>query len=274
MSKMAKKMDAKAAAKAKKQKIILIGGAVLLLGMAALQGPKLLGGGGETEATPAATSGSGTTLTPVSTTSPGGTTVPAGTPTTAVNVVGSVAGVPLPAGVAVVAARDQLVSFTLFEVKDPFIQQSGATAGEEKAPDVIPSGDEPLPAAEDPGTGDKAPADQPPAAPPPPQPNSATIKVDGDPQQVAVKGTFPTNEPAFVLVSVAKKSAKIAVAGGSFASGKTITLNVGKKVVLVNTATNVRYELLLVRTENAATFASDAPATSSSTQPATTAANP
>ena len=262
MSKMAKKMDAKAAAKAKKQKIILIGGAVLLLGMAALQGPKLLGGGGETEATPAATSGSGTALTPVSTTSPGGTTVTAGTPTTAVNMVGSVAGVPLPAGVAVVAARDQLVSFTLFEVKDPFIQQSGATAGEEKAVEAIPSGDE------------KAPADQPPAAPPPPQLNSATIKVGGDPQQVALKGTFPTNEPAFVLVSVAKKSAKIGVAGGSFANGTTITLKVGKKIVLVNTATNVRYELLLVRTENAATFASDAPATSSSTQPATTAANP
>ena len=63
-----------------------------------------------------------------------------------------------------------------------------------------------------------------------------------------VKGTFPTPEPLFVLRSLTKKQAKISVAGGSFDGGKPVTLKLGKKVTLVNTATGVRYVLKLVYT--------------------------
>ena len=63
-----------------------------------------------------------------------------------------------------------------------------------------------------------------------------------------VKGTFPTPEPLFVLRSLTKKQAKISVAGGSFDGGQPVTLKLGKKVTLVNTATGVRYVLKLVYT--------------------------
>lgn len=260
MSKMSKKMDEQLAAKAKKQKLILIGGAVLLVAVAAFQVPKLMSGGAQAEAVPEVTAGSGSTATPATTPTPG---TPAPTAAT-IKVVGSAAGVPLPAGPTVVAASDQLVSFTLFEVKDPFVpQEEVASAGAGSAPAT------PSPAAGDDGKkASPASSSASPAAPKPPL-NSATIKIGRTPQQVAVKGTFPADAPAFVLVSVAKKSAKIAVSGGSFDSGETITLTVGKKVVLVNTATNARYELLLVRTENAATFASEAPAPGATAEPAT-----
>jgi hypothetical protein len=258
MSKMSNKTERAAAAKAKKQKIILIAGGVILLGLAAIQGPKLLGGGGQEATEPSATSTSGTILTPISTTTPGSTgTTPSG------KTVGSVAGVRLPAGVAVVASNDQLTSFTLFEVKDPFLPKAGnvPAGGSDEA--VIEAASDPLPADGSAGSAGKG--TEAPAAPKPPALNTATIKVDGAAQLVALKGTFPTEDQAFVLVSLAKKSAKIAVAGGSFASGETVTLKVGKKVVLVNTATNVRYELLLVRTENAAAFTATDPATGKAT---------
>ena len=63
-----------------------------------------------------------------------------------------------------------------------------------------------------------------------------------------VKDTFPTPAPLFVLRSLTKKQAKIGVAGGSFDDGQAVTLKLGKKVTLVNTATGVRYELKLVYT--------------------------
>jgi len=64
MSKMSKKMDEQLAAKAKKQKMILIGGAVLLVAVGAFQVPKLMGGGAKTEAVPEASDGSGSTAAP------------------------------------------------------------------------------------------------------------------------------------------------------------------------------------------------------------------
>ena len=51
-----------------------------------------------------------------------------------------------------------------------------------------------------------------------------------------------------MLRSLTKKQAKIGVAGGSFDDGQAVTLKLGKKVTLVNTATGVRYVLKLVYT--------------------------
>ena len=58
-------------------------------------------------------------------------------------------------------------------------------------------------------------------------------------EDVAVEGSFPKDEPTFVLVKVAKngKSVEIGIAGGEYASGgETITLGLGKKITLQNTA--------------------------------------
>jgi hypothetical protein len=63
-----------------------------------------------------------------------------------------------------------------------------------------------------------------------------------------VKGTFPTDENSFRLVSIARdgKSVEIGVVGGSYDSGQaTATLKQGGKLTLVNTADGTRYEIAL-----------------------------
>jgi hypothetical protein len=90
-----------------------------------------------------------------------------------------------------------------------------------------------------------------PASPQPSQPTIAeatSIAVNGVAEDVAVDASFPAGEPTFVLVSLAKdgKSVQIGIAGGEYAGGgDTMTLTLGKKLVLQNTADGSRYELEL-----------------------------
>jgi hypothetical protein len=70
--------------------------------------------------------------------------------------------------------------------------------------------------------------------------------MNGQAHALMVKDAFPKADPLFVLVSLKAKIAKIGVAGGSFQSGKTIPLKLGKQVTLVNDATGARYVLKLV----------------------------
>jgi hypothetical protein len=239
-----------AAAKAKKQKMILIVGGVLLLAVAAFQVPKMMKGGGSTAA-PASTVAP-VVGTSVAGTSVAGTPVPVAVATVPTKGSASIAGVSLPRGQVVKVETSQLASFTLFEVKDPFVPQAG---DEETAADSSSSQSGETPPA-DTGAGTTGtdtsagstvgspPAGSTPAAPPAPI-LYATIDFNTKPQQVQVKGTFPTPEPLFLLRSLTKKQAKITVAGGSFDGGKPVTLKLGKKVTLVNTATGVRYVLKL-----------------------------
>jgi hypothetical protein len=245
-----------AAAKAKKQKIILIVGGVLLLAVAALQGPKLMKGSGTVAAPPPAAGQPSAAV-------PSATGGPVPVAATAVPPKGSavVAGVALPRTEAVKVETSQLASFTLFEVKDPFVpklkdeltpEQIAADAfynqnGEAPPADLgVDTTGTDTPTSSGSSTG-SAPADTTAAAPRPPV-AFATIDFNSKPQQVQVKGTFPTPEPLFVVRSLTKKQAKISVAGGSFEGGKPVTLKLGKKVTLVNTATGVRYVLKLVYT--------------------------
>jgi hypothetical protein len=240
---MAKRSQDLAAAKAKKQKIILIVGGVLLLAVAAFQGPKLMKGSGSTAAPEAssASAGSGSAVTPGAV---GVVSAPKGS--------AMVAGVVLPKATVLKVAPSQLASFTLFEVKDPFVPGVGETVA---AADTA-SQDSTVPPP-DAATGDATTAGgdasattggtPTPAAPPPPF-AYATINFDGKPQQVQAKDQFPTAAPLFVVRSVKKHQVKIGVAGGSFDDNQAVTLKQGKKVTLVNTATGVRYVLKLVYT--------------------------
>jgi len=275
---MAKKSVDAAAAKAKKQKIILAVGAVLLLGVAALQGPKLMSHGSSTAA-PASDTSTAAPGTPA-TTAPAGTAA-AVTPVAVVATgkrVGVVAGVPLTAGPAAKPATSQLASFTLFEEKDPFVPKVSdatstgqSTAGADQAGTGQPTGTTgSATTSSAPSVSSPAPA---PAAPAPDPIVYATINLDGKPQQVKVKDDFPTKSPLFVLRSLKKKSAKIGVAGGSFQDGQAVVLEFGKTVTLVDTATGVRYVLKLVYTGSEAEviqgFTTTAPAGSSSSVSAT-----
>jgi len=241
---MAKKSVDTAAAKAKKQKIILIVGGVALLGMAALQGPKLMNRGGQPEVAPAATATAviavGTTTDP---------TTGARSSAAAFAPAGSVAGVALPGATVVRVTTSQLASFTLFEAKDPFVQQAGDETGGSQADSTTA----PSTSASPPASGSDTPAGTSSAVEAPPI-IYATINLDGKPQQLQVtkpKQQFPQADPMFVLVSLKKNQAKIGVAGGSFDDGQTVTLTLGKKLTLLNTATGVRYELKLVYTGSA-----------------------
>jgi len=250
---MAKRVDP-LKAKAAKQRKIAIGGAVLLLALLGVQGPKTLkmlkGPQAQPVTAPAST-------TPASTT-PGVTPVPGTAP-------GEVPAAPAPELSAVAdsdlapeAVQGQLATFERFASKDPFAQQatekpaaparvSAPIDGTEKkqsdtAKDATPADGD---AAPDSGftTGESTTPDAPAIA------EATSISVNGVAEDVALEGSFPKDEPTFVLVRVAKngKSVEIGIAGGEYASGgETITLAFGKKLTLQNTADGSRYELQLL----------------------------
>jgi hypothetical protein len=227
---MAAKFDPKA--KAKRQKIVLAVLGVVLVGVLVWQIPGVLAIMNKKPAAPAAT-----TAAPVA---PAPGVTPAGTPVSAVP-----SGTLVDSDPAAQAAGGQLVSFDRFASKDPFQQQ----LGERKAPSAAPA-----PGAKT-GTGTPAPgsgsgsAPAPPARAPASAPTSARISVNGVAEQVDVGGTFPAEDPVFVLVSVTKTTARVGISGGSLDTGsRTVTLRRGKKLTLQNTADGAQYELVLVST--------------------------
>jgi hypothetical protein len=176
----------------------------------------------------------------------------------------TVAGVALPKATVVKVTPSQLASFTLFEVKDPFVPRVGDSLTPAQAEsDAFYNENGTAPPADTGGTtgdattgGDAAAttggtATPTPAAPPPAPYAYATINFDGKAQQVQAKDQFPTGAPLFVVRKVKKNQVKIGVAGGSFDDNQAVTLKQGKKVTLVNTATGVRYVLKLVYTGTA-----------------------
>lgn len=235
-------------AKEAKQKKIAIGGAVLLVALLAFQGPKTLKmlQGPQPVASPTSTA-------PAATTPGAPAPAPAGTPAA------EVPAAPAPELSAVAdsdlspaAEQGQLATFERFASKDPFAQQaddkpkpparvSDPKDGTEKEPAAKPGkGDE----AADGGftTGGSEPEEREIAA-------ATSISVNGVAEDVAVEAAFPKDEPTFLLVKIAKngKSVEIGIAGGEYASGgETITLGLGKKLTLQNTADGSRYELELL----------------------------
>jgi hypothetical protein len=250
---MAKRIDPLKAKEAK-QKKIAIGGAVLLLALLAYQGPKTLKmlQGPQPVSAP--------TSTAPATTTPSGTAAPAA---------GEVPAAPAPELSAVAdsdlspeAEAGQLATFERFSSKDPFAQQaepvqagpprtSDPKDGTEKDPvdTKNDASEEPAdPAAEEGATdggfttGGSTPDGAEIAA-------ATSISVNGVAEDVAVEASFPKDEPTFVLVKVAKngKAVEIGIAGGEYANGgETITLALGKKITLQNTADGSRWELELL----------------------------
>ena len=226
----AKKFDAKA--KAKRQKIILAVLGVVFLGVLAWQVPSVLKMMNKkppvAATTPPAAVVSGTPVAPVS-----------GTPVSATPTPGAALTDSDPAAKA---AGGQLLTFDRFSSKDPFQQQARIAAATSSAPADAPA---------DPKVGVTASSDTKPPPPPPPAPapTSAQISVNGSSETVSKGGTFPQSDPVFVLLSVSRTTAKVAISGGSLDSGgATLTLRKGKKLTLENTVDSARYVLLLVST--------------------------
>ncbi len=280
---MATKVDP-AVAKQRQQKMILIFGGVILAGLLALQGPKLMKqlNGKSTSSSAAPASTTPTTTTPTTTPTTTGTaptTTPTGSTTLpAVKTGGTsgpaaeVAGVVLRLAGAPSAGTGQLYSFSSFKVKDPFVQQTkgssslgtGTTATKTPSPGTT-------------GTGSTT--GSPVATPTTASPVAlayATLMVNGKPQQLQLKQVFPKGQPTFVLTGVDKKSVKIGVAGGKFTGGGVVKLELGKPITVMNTTTGQRFVMKLVFTgsqpEQIAGFKPAAPAgqtTTTSTQTTT-----
>ncbi len=225
---MAKKVSP-AQAKAAKQKKIAIVLSVLFVIVAAIQGPRML----KMLKGPSV---------PVAAATEASTPAPEATATATTPTALAPAGAPPEAGQpAVLASSDgaseDLLSFELFESKDPFTQQVDAEAQAASAVATDPAEQtSAAPAASSPPAssgsavsgagaeaedgGGTAPAT--PFAPTAPAAEAAaatTISVNGVSGQADVGKEFPTDDPIFVLVSTARngKSAQIGIAGGSYA---------------------------------------------------------
>ena len=222
---------AERAARERKQKIFVVVGGLLLVGILAIQVPKLL----HRSSSPAASSAT--------------TTTDAGAPTT------------VPGGTSVAASRlvstSGLTSFSRFGAKDPFVQQvkfaepaaspassssSGSGSGGGGTSPDKPGGGEGKKSLPKPATQKFTTGAQPIAS-------MTVIAVNGARQALSAGSRFPAADPVFVLVSEdqRKKSVVVGVAGGAYTGGsRTTRLRAGKPLVLVNTTTGARYKLVLV----------------------------
>jgi hypothetical protein len=249
---MAKRVDPLKAKEAK-QKKIAIGGAVLLLALLGFQGPKTLK---MLSGPPAVTAPTSTSAAPPTT--PGVPTGSTGeTPVSPAPELSAVADSDL----SPEAVQGQLATFERFASKDPFAQQaepvdaapprvSDPKDGTETTPVDTKNDATPADSAEDGDGATDGGFTSGGSTPDAPEIAAATsISVNGVAEDVATEGSFPKDEPTFVLVKVAKngKSVEIGIAGGEYAGGnETITLALGTKLTLQNTADGSRYELELL----------------------------
>lgn len=238
-------------AKEAKQKKIAIGGMAILCLLLVIQGPKTLKMLKGPEPTPAAAPAPATPAAPA----PGAAVPAPGAAAPATDAVDL--ALVADSDASPVAGEGQLVTFEHFASKDPFVPQAvvkppppapAAPEGEaERDPESPGDGSKPV----DGGfTPSRAPDDGS-AAPAPAAPALArltSISINGAAEDVDVEGSFPAEQPTFVLVSLAKdgKSVEIGIAGGTYADGgETIELKLGKPLTLQNTADGTRYELEL-----------------------------
>ena len=225
---MAGRRLSQAQAKAAKQKKLVIVLAVVFVGVAAIQGPKLM-----KQLHPKAAVDAAATSGSVPSSSGAGATVAA-------------------------VASGTLHNFSHLKYKDPFkalvkepVSDTSGTAPaagapKQQAPATTPKPTptpKPVQAAvtgEVPFTAKQA-------------PNAAIVKTNGKRQLVYVGDGFPTADPLFRLVALGPKTIRVGVLGGTFTSGlPTIKLARGKPVTLANQADGSRYVIQLVRLATAA----------------------
>jgi hypothetical protein len=241
---VAKKIDPQA--KAKRQKIIAAVLGVLLLGVLAFQLPRTLKmlHQSSASASPAVTTTASTAT--GATGASGALAAAAAGSTTGGDGVNDPGVLPAP-------QSGQLLAFSRFRSKDPFTQQidtqcaastgSSGGCGTTGTTQTQPSGSgkstkpssskTTTPPTTGGGTVAKA--------------TTAEISVNGTTESVALGANFPASNPTFVLVSLTKSSAKIAIAGGSLEGSKqTVMLKKGVALTLMNTADGTRYVLRLV----------------------------
>lgn len=229
-------------AKEKRQKIIAAAGGVVLIALVAFQGPKTLDRLHQKAPAPAAASPSGSATVGASPSAPATSTPGAAgaeSPATAGRASLSALAV---FDVAPEPAEGQLGSFSRFVSRDPFRQQLDVDAAGRPIAPAGGSSSSPASGSAPTQFGSGGPDAQATAAA-----STASISVNRDTASVAVGSDFPAASPYFHLVSATATSARVSIAGGSYADGRaTVTLRLGRPVTLQNTGDGSRYMLLLV----------------------------
>jgi hypothetical protein len=248
--------------KAAKQKKIAIGGGVVLLALMAIQVPRTMKMMKGHPAPPvvASTSTDGTTTTTVAPADPNSLAAPtlAGSPTAAATTTTDSSS--LVASVPLKVDPGQLEQFQRFVSKDPFAAQvnsdgtpvASASSGSKSSGGTAPTGGKKtstisIPSVTTPSTTTTTPSPAPAPAPSaPPAPAAAVISLNGTLMSVSPNTDFPTASPVFHLISVTASTAKIGIAGGSYANGSAaLTLKLKTPVTLQNTADGTKYTLIL-----------------------------
>lgn len=231
-------------AKAKRQKMIAAVGGVILLGLLAFQLPRTLKLLHPSNATASASQAAAPATTPAV------TPVVGATATSGTAAATSADGLTDP-GTAVTPQSGQLLAFSRFRSKDPFVQQLALDCATGQGGDCSSGSGTTTTGSGSGGSGGATGATgagglaQPPVSPPA-KPTSALISVNGSSETVAVGAQFPASSPVFVLVSLKASSATIAIAGGSLQGGGKATLKKGRTLTLMNTADGARYVLRLI----------------------------
>ena len=275
---MAKAIDPKAQAKKQKKRAIIAG--VVFLALLAYQVPKTMKMLNAKPPTASAATAPAPVSTPAPTAAPGAVPIP-GAPAPAAGGA-TVDSLVVNADLSPVPLNGQLATMTQFSSKDPFKQQAGATEPSTPAPSATPP-KTPKPSATPsaaPGGSFTAPGATPagstPVAPAP-APTLATISINNVGMAVTLKTDFPAAAPLFTLRSLTAMAAKISIAGGSLATGSTVTLPIGKPVTLMNTADGTRYVLVYIGPGDKTTPVATTPATgtgSTTTTPTPVAGTP
>jgi hypothetical protein len=231
-------------AKANRQKMIAAVGGVILLGLLAFQLPRTLKLLHPSNATASASQAAPAPATPAAT--------PVGGPTAASGTAAATSadGLTDP-GTAISPQSGQLLEFSRFRSKDPFVQQLKLDCATGQGGDCSAGSGTTSTGSGSGGSGGATGATgssgvtKPPSSRPA-KPTSALISVNGAGETVSVGAQFPASSPVFVLVSLKRSSAKIAIAGGTLQGGGTVTLKKGRPLTLMNTADGTRYVLRLV----------------------------
>jgi hypothetical protein len=233
-------------AKAKRQKMIAAVGGVILLGLLAFQLPRTLKLLHPSNATASASQAAPAPTIPAA--APvGGAAATSGTAAAT-----SADGLTDP-GTAISPQSGQLLEFSRFHSKDPFVQQLKLDCATGQGGDCSAGSGTTSTGSGSGGSGGATGATgsggagvtQPPVSPPA-KPTSALISVNGTSEAVGVGAQFPASSPVFVLVSLTRSSAKVAIAGGTLQGGGTVKLKKGHPLTLMNTADGTRYVLRLV----------------------------
>lgn len=267
-------------AKQKKQKMIAIGGAVLLLALMAFQVPRVMKQ--LNKKPPVSSAVTSTTAAPAAGTPPLAAPTLRGaeqSPTPGLAASDTSSGAVTSGDGAPVAQPGQLASFSRFASKDPFAQQmsttgsppapsGGGSSSGGSSPGLSPSGGGSAPSS---GSGASS----------APAPGSVVLSVNGTLISVTVGTDFPqasasdpTLQPVFHLVSATLHTARIAIAGGSYSNGAaTVLLRENKALTLMNTADGTRYRLIL-EPQGTAVSSTTTPSSSMPAAPATSTTSP